>query len=56
MGSKAEGVITRSPFNTDLADSIPLIGKINELFKTHSGGRDLSDVPATSFYWLYGIS
>jgi len=49
MGSKAEGVITRSPFNTDLADSIPLIGKINELFKTHSGGRDLSDVPARAF-------
>ncbi|MHC4220952.1 MAG: ABC transporter substrate-binding protein, partial [Planctomycetota bacterium] len=49
MGSKAEGVITRSPFNTDLADSIPLIGKVNTLFKTHSGGRDLSDVPARAF-------
>ena len=49
MGSKSEGVITRSPFNTDLATSIPLIGKINELFKTHSGGRDLSDVPARAF-------
>ena len=33
MGSKSEGVITRSPFNTVLATSIPLIGKINELFK-----------------------
>ena len=49
MGSKAEGVITRSPFNTDLATTIPLIGKINELFKIHSGGRDLSDVPARAF-------
>ncbi|UCH41584.1 MAG: ABC transporter substrate-binding protein [Gammaproteobacteria bacterium] len=49
MGSKAEGVITRSPFNTDLAKTIPLIGKVNELFKTHSGGRDLSDVPARAF-------
>lgn len=49
MGSKAEGVITRSPFNTDLADTIPLIGKVNALFKTHSGGRDLSDVPARAF-------
>ncbi len=49
MGSKAEGVITRSPFNTDLANSIPLIGKVNELFKKHSGGRDLSDVPARAF-------
>ncbi|MCP4388960.1 MAG: ABC transporter substrate-binding protein, partial [Gammaproteobacteria bacterium] len=49
MGAKAEGVITRSPFNTDLASSIPLIGKVNELFKSHSGGRDLSDVPARAF-------
>ena len=49
MGSKAEGIITRSPFNTDLAETIPLIGKVNELFKTHSGGRDLSDVPARAF-------
>lgn len=49
MGKKVEGVITRSPFNTDLADTIPLIGKVNELFKKHSGGRDLSDVPARAF-------
>ena len=47
MGSKAEGVITRSPFNTDLAKTIPMIGTVNDLFKTHSGGRDLSDVPVT---------
>lgn len=49
MGRKAEGIITRSPFNTDLAKTIPLIGKVNALFKTHSGGRDLSDVPARAF-------
>ena len=49
MGSKAEGVITRSPFNTDLATTIPLIGDVNRLFKKHSGGRDLSDVPARAF-------
>jgi branched-chain amino acid transport system substrate-binding protein len=49
MGSKAEGVITRSPFNTDLAKTIPMIGTVNDLFKTHSGGRDLSDVPARAF-------
>ena len=49
MGSKAEGVITRSPFNTDLATTIPMIGKVNDLFKSHSGGRDLSDVPARAF-------
>jgi branched-chain amino acid transport system substrate-binding protein len=49
MGAKAEGIITRSPFNTDLAKTIPMIGKVNDLFKTHSGGRDLSDVPARAF-------
>jgi len=49
MGSKAEGVITRSPFNTDLAKRIPLIGQVNDLFKKYSGGRDLSDVPARAF-------
>ncbi len=49
MGKKAEGIITRSPFNTDLAKTIPLIGQVNELFKKHSGGRDLSDVPARAF-------
>lgn len=49
MGKDAEGVITRSPFNTDLAERIPLIGKVNELFKAHTGGRDLSDVPARAF-------
>jgi len=49
MGGKAEGIITRSPFNTDLAKTIPMIGKVNALFKKHSGGRDLSDVPARAF-------
>lgn len=56
MGSKAEGVITRSPFNTDLANTIPLIGKVNELFKKHSGGRDLSDVPARAFTWFMALA
>jgi len=49
LGAKAEGVITRSPFNTDLATTIPMIGKVNDVFKSHSGGRDLSDVPARAF-------
>jgi len=49
LGDKAEGVISRSPFNTDLAKTIPMIGTINEIFKKHSGGRDLSDVPARAF-------
>jgi len=49
MGKDSDGVITRSPFNTDLAKEIPMIGKVNALFKKHSGGRDLSDVPARAF-------
>lgn len=49
MGKDAEGVITRSPFNTDLAKTIPLINDINERFKKHSNGRDLSDVPVRAF-------
>ena len=49
MGKDAEGVITRSPFNTDLAKTIPLINEINERFKKRSGGRDLSDVPVRAF-------
>jgi branched-chain amino acid transport system substrate-binding protein len=46
MGKDAEGAITRSPYNGDLANRIPLITKVNEIFKKHSNGRDLSDVPA----------
>ena len=49
LGSDAEGVITRSPFNMDLAKSIPLITQVNEAFKKHSNGRDLSDVPVRAF-------
>lgn len=49
MGKDAEGSITRSPYNGDLAKRIPLITKVNEIFKKHSKGRDLTDVPAREF-------
>ena len=49
LGTDAEGVITRSPFNSDLAETIPLIDKVNARFKKHSNGRDLSDVPVRAF-------
>lgn len=49
MGKDAEGAITRSPYNADLAKRIPNLSKVNELFKKKSGGRDLSDVPAREF-------
>lgn len=48
LGSDSEGVITRSPFNMDLAGSIPLINGVNEAFKMHSK-RELSDVPVRAF-------
>ncbi len=49
VGKDAEGGITRAPFALDLARAKPLIAQVNELFKKHSGGRDLSDVPARAF-------
>lgn len=49
MGKDAEGAITRSPYNSDLAARIPLLAKVNEIFKKHSNGRELSDVPARAF-------
>jgi branched-chain amino acid transport system substrate-binding protein len=49
LGSDAEGVITRSPFNMDLAKTIPLINEVNAAFKMHSNGRALSDVPVRAF-------
>ena len=49
LGADAEGAITRSPFNSDLAETIPLINEVNARFKEHSGGRDLSDVPVRAF-------
>ncbi len=49
LGKDADGGITRAPFALDLAKTKPLITLVNELFKTYSGGRDLSDVPARAF-------
>jgi branched-chain amino acid transport system substrate-binding protein len=49
LGKDAEGAITRSPFNSDLVARIPLLPKVNEIFKKHSKGRELSDVPAREF-------
>ena len=49
MGRDAEGAITRSPYNSDLEGRIPLLSKVNAMFKKHSNGRDLSDGPARAF-------
>lgn len=49
VGKDGEGVMSRSPYNEDLAGRIPLINRINEIFKKHSGGRDLTDIPVREF-------
>ena len=49
MGKDAEGAITRSPYNSDLQGRIPLLAKVNEMFRQHSNGRDLYDNSARSF-------
>jgi branched-chain amino acid transport system substrate-binding protein len=49
MGKDAEGSITRSPFALDLVKHKPMVHRVNEMFRKHSGGRDLSDVPARAF-------
>lgn len=49
MGKDAEGVITRSPFNLDMAARIPKINEVNKMFKKHSGGREMTEVPARAF-------
>lgn len=48
-GKDAEGHITRAPFALDLGKTKPLVRQVNDLFRKHSGGRDLSDVPARAF-------
>jgi len=45
MGKEAEGAITRSPYNADLESRIPLLPKINAIFRKaqpqglHRGGQ-----------------
>jgi len=49
MGNDAEGIISRAPFALDMADRIPLINDLDELYKKHSGGRAIFDPPIRSF-------
>jgi len=49
MGKDAEGIISRAPFAIDMADRIPLINDLNELYKKHADGRDIFDPPIRSF-------
>ena len=49
IGSDAEGIISRSPFSMDMAAKIPLIAKLNDLYKKHNDDRDIFDPPIRSF-------
>ncbi len=49
MGEEADGIISRSPFSMDMAAKIPVIKDLDELYKTHSGGREIYDPPIRSF-------
>lgn len=49
LGAEANGIISRSPFSMDMAERIPVIKSLNELYKKHSGGRDIEDPPIRSF-------
>ena len=48
MGKGANGIISRSPFSVDMVDKIPVMKKINELYRKHSGGHDIYE-PIRSF-------
>ena len=43
VGPLAEGVLSRSSFALDATKSRPAIGPVNEMFRAHSGGRDIND-------------
>jgi branched-chain amino acid transport system substrate-binding protein len=49
IGADSEGIISRSPFSMDMAEKIPLIAQLNELYKKHNDDRDIFDPPIRSF-------
>jgi branched-chain amino acid transport system substrate-binding protein len=49
MGTGADGIISRSPFSMDMADRIPVIKALNDIYKSHSGDREIYDPPIRSF-------
>ncbi len=49
MGAgRSEGIVSRSTFSLDLALKRPVVGRINEMFKSRSG-KDLNDLTAREF-------
>jgi branched-chain amino acid transport system substrate-binding protein len=55
VGDKLEGAITRGSFSLDLAAKRPMVGKINDLFKSKSG-KDLNDNTSRQFMAMIVIA
>src|SRR6476660_868883 len=51
VGDKLEGVISRGTCSLDLAQKRPMVGKINDMFKTRSG-KDFNDLTSRQFMGL----
>jgi branched-chain amino acid transport system substrate-binding protein len=51
VGDKLEGVISRGSFSLDLAEKRPMVGLINEMYKTRSG-KDFNDYSSRQFMGL----
>ena len=55
VGDKLEGAITRGSFSLDLAAKRPMVGKINDMFKSKSG-KDLNDNTSRQFMAMIVIA
>ena len=53
MGTGADDIISRSPFSMDMAAKIPLIAKLNTLYKMHNNDREIFDPPIRTFVGAY---
>src|SRR4051812_48831660 len=51
VGDKLQGLISRGTFSLDLAEKRPMVGKINDMFKTRSG-KDFNDLTSRQFMGL----
>src|ERR1700743_83254 len=51
VGDKIEGVISRGTFSLDLAAKRPMVGKVNDMYKSKSG-KDLNDYSSRQFRGL----
>jgi branched-chain amino acid transport system substrate-binding protein len=48
MGKGANGIISRSPFSTDMVSKFPVLKAVNTIYRKYSGGHDIYE-PIRSF-------